>query len=68
MWLVTIWWLFKAHDRGKSFFATFKEFNGDNVTFGDGSIGWSKRIDAICIFGCPKLSEVLYVERLNKVD
>ncbi|KAL6323245.1 hypothetical protein AAG906_029252 [Vitis piasezkii] len=52
--------------RDKSFFTSFKNFDGGVVTFGEGNLAKVKGKGSIVIFGCPKLDEVLYVEGLKK--
>ncbi|KAL6348246.1 hypothetical protein AAG906_005538 [Vitis piasezkii] len=49
----------------RSFFTNFTEFDGRNVTFGDGNVGSVKGKDTICASGIPNLEEVLYVEGLK---
>ncbi|KAL6348262.1 hypothetical protein AAG906_005556 [Vitis piasezkii] len=34
----TIFWLFTSYDGNRSFFTNFTEFDGGNVTFGDGNV------------------------------
>ncbi|RVW16733.1 hypothetical protein CK203_076431 [Vitis vinifera] len=46
----------------RSFFTNFTEFDGGNVTFGDGNVASVKGKDTICVPGTSNLEEVLYVE------
>ena len=49
----------------RSFLTNFIEFDGRNVTFGDGNIASVKGKDTICAPDIPNLEEVLYVEGLK---
>eukprot|EP00261_Vitis_vinifera_P030647 XP_019071890.1 PREDICTED: uncharacterized protein LOC109121618 [Vitis vinifera] len=49
----------------RSFFTNFTEFDGGNVTFGDGNVASVKGKGTICAAGIPNLEEVLYVEGLK---
>ncbi|KAL6342710.1 hypothetical protein AAG906_013116 [Vitis piasezkii] len=49
----------------RSFFTNFTEFDGGNVTFGDGNVASVKGKGTICAPGIPNLEEVLYVEGLK---
>ncbi|RVX07779.1 Retrovirus-related Pol polyprotein from transposon RE1 [Vitis vinifera] len=49
----------------RSFFTNFIEFDGGNVTFGDGNVVSVKGKSIICAPGIPNLEEVLYVEGLK---
>ena len=49
----------------KSFFTSFIEFDGGNVTFGDGNVAKVKGKGTICAPNIPNLEEVLYVEGLK---
>ncbi|KAL6335690.1 hypothetical protein AAG906_032881 [Vitis piasezkii] len=53
----------KTHD--KSSFTSLENYNGGTVTFRDGSLTYVKGKDSLVIHGCPKLDEVLYIERLK---
>ena len=49
----------------KYFFTTFTNFDGGNVTFGDGNMGRVKDEGSICALGIPNLEEVLCVEGIK---
>ena len=49
----------------RSFFTNFTEFNGGNVTFGDGNVASVKGKDIIYALSIPIFEEVLYVEGLK---
>ena len=49
----------------KLFFTNFFEFDGGNVTFGDGNVASVKGKWKICAPDIPNLEEVLYVEGLK---
>ncbi|RVW98135.1 hypothetical protein CK203_031853 [Vitis vinifera] len=49
----------------RSFFTNFTEFDGGNVTFGDGNVASVKGKGTICAPGISNLEEVLYVEGLK---
>ncbi|RVW73043.1 hypothetical protein CK203_061056 [Vitis vinifera] len=49
----------------RSFFTNFTEFNGGNVTFGDGNVASGERERQFYAPGIPNLEEVLYVEGLK---
>nr|CAN69096.1 hypothetical protein VITISV_025437 [Vitis vinifera] len=49
----------------KSLFTSFTEFDGGNVTFGDGNMAGVKGKGTICAPNIPNLEEVLYVEGLK---
>ena len=49
----------------KSFFTSLKDFNGGNVTFGDGSVARVKGRSGISIPRCQNLDGVLYVDKLK---
>ena len=49
----------------KSFFTCLEDYNGDTVTFEDGSLAHVKGKGIISIPGCPKLDRVLYVYGLK---
>ena len=49
----------------KSFFTSFIEFDGGNVTFGDGNASRVKDKGTICVPNIPNLKEVLYIEGLK---
>nr|CAN82949.1 hypothetical protein VITISV_018262 [Vitis vinifera] len=49
----------------KSLFTSFTEFDGGNVTFGDGNVARVKSKCTICAPNIPNLEEVLYVEGLK---
>ena len=49
----------------KSLFTSFTEFDGGNVTFGDGNMARVKGKGTICAPNIPNLEEVLYVEGLK---
>ena len=49
----------------RSFLTNFIEFDGRNVTFGDGNVASVKGKGTICAPGIPNLEEVLYVEGLK---
>ena len=44
---------------------SFENYDGEVITFGDGSLAWVKCKGSIVITGCPKLDGVLYVEGLK---
>ena len=49
----------------KTYLTSLENYNGDIVTFEDGSLARLKGKGSITILGCPKLDEVLYVEGLK---
>ena len=51
--------------RNKSLFTSFTEFDGGNVTFGDGNMARVKDKGTICAPEIPNLGKVLYVEGLK---
>ena len=51
--------------RNKSLFTSFTEFDGGNVTFGDGNVAKVKGKGTICAPDISNLEEVLYVEGLK---
>ena len=44
----------------KSFFTTFEDFNGGNVTLGDGSVARVRGKASVTILEFPKLNDALY--------
>ena len=46
-------------------FTSLENYNGGTVTFGDGNLTHVKGKDNIVIHGCPKLDEVICIERLK---
>ena len=46
--------------RNKSFFTTFEDFSGGNVSFGDGSIAQVRHKGTVTISGWLKLNNVLF--------
>ena len=49
----------------KSFFTSFEDFNGENVTFSDDRVACVKSKGSVSIPWCPKLDEVLFVDGLK---
>ena len=49
----------------KSFFTSLEDYNGDTITFGDGSLTHVKCKGSIFIPSYPKLDGVLYVDGLK---
>lgn len=49
----------------KSFFTFFEDFNGPNVTFGDGSVAHVREKGSVSILECPHINGVLFVNGLK---
>ena len=49
----------------KAYFTSLEDYNGETVTFGDGSLACVKGKGSISIPTCPKLDGVLYVDGLK---
>ena len=49
----------------KSFFTSFKDFNGGNATFGDGSVACVRGGGSVSIPRCLNLNRVLFVDGLK---